>query len=147
MSAPSLTKHNPDPHCCWFPTSNGLAWFKATDQQATGARQVVARSPFRSSNPTANASGQGPTTAPAAPANSHNPHRCGQIPIEPVAPPAFNFPRFRALALFGRLPSQRVDPSVIQASEKPAQQQSSLVSPTGATLNCPPSILQGHNME
>jgi hypothetical protein len=32
-----------------------------------------------------------------------------------------SFPRFRALALLGRLPSQRMDGSVIQASEKPAQ--------------------------
>lgn len=32
-----------------------------------------------------------------------------------------NFLRFRALAFLGRLPSERVDGSAIQASEKPAQ--------------------------
>jgi hypothetical protein len=52
MSAPSLTKHNPDPHCCWFPTSNGAAWFKATDQQATApAKSSLDRHSDRSTVP------------------------------------------------------------------------------------------------
>jgi hypothetical protein len=50
------------------------------------------------------------------------PHRTpGQIPIEPAAPPAPHFPRFRALALFGRRPHQRVDGLVIAGIRKPAQ--------------------------
>ena len=39
---------------------------------------------------------------------------------------AAHLPRFRALALLGRLPSQRVDRGIIQASEKPAQKRASL---------------------
>src|SRR6266487_6456598 len=35
----------------------------------------------------------------------------------PAAPPVPNFPRFRALALFGRRPPQRVDSLVMPASE------------------------------
>jgi hypothetical protein len=40
----------------------------------------------------------------------HSPaRRRHQIPIAPVAPPVPNFPRLRALALFGRRPPQHVD--------------------------------------
>ena len=35
MSAPPLTKRNPDPHYRWFLTGNGAAWFKSTNQPAT----------------------------------------------------------------------------------------------------------------
>src|SRR6476619_7752 len=41
----------------------------------------------------------------------------GQISIAPAAPPVPHFPRFRALALFGRRPPQRVDSIVMPASE------------------------------
>ena len=40
-----------------------------------------------------------------------------QIPIAPVAPPVPNFPRLRALALFGRRPPQRVEGFLIPASK------------------------------
>jgi hypothetical protein len=43
--------------------------------------------------------------------------RRNQIPIAPVAQPVPNFPRLRALALFGRRPPQRVDSVVIPASK------------------------------
>jgi hypothetical protein len=52
-----------------------------------------------------------------APASSCRRHihpptrRHHQIPIAPAAPPVPNFPRLRALALFGRRPPQRVDGS------------------------------------
>jgi hypothetical protein len=39
------------------------------------------------------------------------------IPIAPAAPPVPNFPRLRALALFGRRPPQRVEASVMPASK------------------------------
>src|SRR5207249_8539643 len=39
---------------------------------------------------------QGPTTTLPAPTKSNNPHR-GQIPIEPVAPPAPNLPAISCL--------------------------------------------------
>src|SRR5260370_9396721 len=42
----------------------------------------------------------------------------GQIPIEPAAPPPHYLPtRFRALALFGRRPPERVERSSLPASE------------------------------
>ena len=40
-----------------------------------------------------------------------------QIPIAPAAPSVPHLPRFRALALFGRRPSERVDGLVMPASE------------------------------
>ena len=43
--------------------------------------------------------------------------RRGQIPIAPAAPQVPHFPRFRALALFGRRPQERVDRLVNPASE------------------------------
>ena len=43
--------------------------------------------------------------------------RRGQIPIAPAAPSLPHTPRFRALALFGRWPPQRVDGLGIPASE------------------------------
>ena len=43
--------------------------------------------------------------------------RRGQIPIAPAAPQLPHFPRFRALALFGRRPQERVDRLVNPASE------------------------------
>ena len=43
--------------------------------------------------------------------------RRGQIPIAPAAPSVPHTPRFRALALFGRWPPQRVDGLGIPASE------------------------------
>ena len=95
---------------------------QADKSASNSAYQVIARSPFRSFDRVANACCGGSTISPAAPVETHYPHRA-QIPIETVAPPAPNFPRFRASALLGRLPLQRVDRPVIQASEKPAQLQ------------------------
>ena len=40
-----------------------------------------------------------------------------QIPIAPVAPPVPNFPRLRALALFGRRPVERAGLSLLPASK------------------------------
>jgi len=40
-----------------------------------------------------------------------------QIPIVLAAPPLPNFPRLRALALFGRRPHQRADSHVMPATE------------------------------
>ena len=45
----------------------------------------------------------------------------GEIPIAPAAPSAHHPPRFRALALFGRRPPERVEGFVIAGSRKPAQ--------------------------
>src|SRR6516225_9520526 len=47
--------------------------------------------------------------------------RRSQIPIAPAAPPVPHPPRFRALALFGRRPHQRVEEPVIAGVRKPAQ--------------------------
>jgi hypothetical protein len=55
----------------------------------------------------------------------HHRRRENQIPIAPAALPAPNFPRLRALALFGRRPTEREVPFVMPASKnlhnKPAQ--------------------------
>ena len=54
------------------------------------------------------------TSAPLQP-----PHAIprGQIPIAPAAPPLPHRPRFRALALFGRRPPERVERFVLPAAE------------------------------
>jgi hypothetical protein len=57
-----------------------------------------------------------PIAATAAP----QPHQAiprGSIPIAPAAPPVHYRPRFRALALFGRRPHQRVEGSSSPASK------------------------------
>jgi len=58
-----------------------------------------------------------PTLPPVGPANCSTQNRPSSpcpsrlIPHSPLAPAAIRLPRFRALALFGRLPSARVDGS------------------------------------
>ena len=52
----------------------------------------------------------------ASPQRPRHPRR-GQIAIAPAAPSVPNTPRFRALALFGRRPPERVDDLCIPASE------------------------------
>ena len=52
MSTPPLTTRNPDPHCGWFPTGTGAAWFKPTNQQATmPAKSLLDRHSNRSTVP------------------------------------------------------------------------------------------------
>ena len=65
--------------------------------------QIAGRSPFRPRG------GRHPHAS-----NPHSARRQNQTP---------SCPRFRALALLRRLPPERVDASVMQASEKPAQKQ------------------------
>src|SRR5260370_5042896 len=48
-----------------------------------------------------------------------------QIPIAPAAPPVPNFPRLRALALFGRRPPHRVEKGRHAGVQKPAQERKS----------------------
>src|SRR6185503_15532501 len=55
------------------------------------------------------------TSAPLQPPQAI---RRGQIPIAPAAPPLHHCPRFRALALFGRRPPERVERFVIAGSRK-----------------------------
>jgi hypothetical protein len=58
--------------------------------------------------------------APAASCRRHIHPPAGrhyQIPIAPAAPPMPNFPRLRALALFGRRPPQGVEGFVMPASK------------------------------
>jgi hypothetical protein len=63
----------------------------------------------------------------ATPASLHRPRRSAQIAIEPAAPSTPHIPRFRALALLGRRPSERVAAVRTSASEKPAQLLTSLL--------------------
>src|SRR6476661_2789485 len=53
---------------------------------------------------------------------------------------ATHLPRFRALALLGRRPPQRVDDIVIPASEKPAQQATSALAGIKARLALPSDL-------
>jgi hypothetical protein len=57
------------------------------------------------------------TTVSTASDQLHQHSRRRHFPIAPVAPPVPHTPRFRALALFGRRPPQRVDRIGIPASE------------------------------
>src|SRR6476619_1196308 len=59
----------------------------------------------------------------------------GQISIAPAGPPVPHFPRFRALALFGRRPPQRVDSIVMPASENLHRSRRILTGPRGQ--ECP----------
>ena len=52
-----------------------------------------------------------------SPLHAHPRFDRGQIPIEIVAPPLLHFPRFRALALFGRRPHEHVVRTSMPASE------------------------------
>ena len=51
-----------------------------------------------------------------------------QFPKEPAAPLVPHFPRFRALALFGRRPLQRGEGLVIAGGRKPTHKQTSPLS-------------------
>src|SRR5229473_764738 len=55
----------------------------------------------------------------------------------PAAPPVPHFPRFRALALFGRRPPQRVDSLVMPASENLHTSRHRITQPLGT-----PRVLQ-----
>ena len=67
----------------------------------------------------------GKPIAATAPAQPRQAIPRGSIPIAPAAPPLPHRPRFRALALFGRRPHQRVEGLVIAGVRKPAQTQTS----------------------
>jgi hypothetical protein len=55
----------------------------------------------------------------------------GKISIAPAAPSVPHFPRFRALALFGRRPQERVDSVVIPASKNLHRSRSRTKQPLG----------------
>ena len=61
----------------------------------------------------------------------------GSIPIAPAAPPLPHRPRFRALALFGRRPYQRVEGLVIAGVQKPAQEATYAVQQKEASIRSP----------
>jgi len=83
----------------------------------TSARPSQSVGQPRKLNPGARTSGANPPAASCR-CYIHPPtRRRHQIPIAPAAPPAPNFPRLRALALFGRRLPQRVDSLVMPASE------------------------------
>jgi hypothetical protein len=59
----------------------------------------------------------GKTSAQTPSIQTHQASRRDQIPIVLAESPLHHPPRFRALALFGRRPHQRVDSSIIPATE------------------------------
>ncbi len=65
------------------------------------------------------------TIAASAPIQTTHASRPGQIPIVCTAPPAHHRPRFRAMALFGRRPIERVAANVFTGIQKPAHQHTS----------------------
>jgi hypothetical protein len=121
VSVASLTKRNPDPLCGWFFT--GTRPPPGSRQPTSRQRQPAKSSPHRSDHLTVPQTPPDERSTLLQPANSYNPHRRAQIPIGPWRPRASKLPRFRALALLGRLPPKRVDSFVIRPSEKPAQEQ------------------------
>src|SRR5712692_4028256 len=82
--------------------------------------QIAGRSSFRPHDNT-----------PSHAANPHRPRRRNRAP---------SGPRFRALALLGRLSSERVDSLVMQASEKPAQNRTRRRVPRIWLLGCTPQL-------
>ena len=78
---------------------------------------LLAQRAIRLFTPTRTPTLQGKAIGSAAsPQRPRHPRR-GQIPIAPAAPSVPNTPRFRALALFGRRPPERVDDLCIPVSE------------------------------
>jgi hypothetical protein len=63
------------------------------------------------------------TIAASAPIQTSHASRRAQIPIGCTAPSAHDRSRFRALALFGRRPIERVAAIVFTGIQKPAQKQ------------------------
>ncbi len=82
------------------------------------APQILVEQPaIRSFTPARTPKLRAKTTASTASDQLHQHSRRRQIPIAPAAPSVPHTPRFRALALFGRRPSERVDGLGIPASE------------------------------
>jgi hypothetical protein len=78
---------------------------------------LLAQRAIRLFTPTRTPTLQGKAIGSAASLQRPQHSRRGQIPIAPAAPSVPHTPRFRALALFGRWPPQRVDGLGIPASE------------------------------
>jgi hypothetical protein len=80
----------------------------------------------------------------ASPQRPRHPRR-GQIPIAPAAPSVPNTPRFRALALFGRRPPERVDDLCIPASENLHNMRPRKRRPEGKPPKMAPSLRRRRN--
>ena len=78
---------------------------------------LLAQRAIRLFTPTRTPTLQGKAIGSAASLQRPQHSRRGRIPIAPAAPSVPHTPRFRALALFGRWPPQRVDGLGIPASE------------------------------
>jgi len=74
----------------------------------------------------------------------HQGRRKHQIPIALAAQPVPNFPRLRALALFGRLSAHRAQTLVIAGVQKPAQSKN-LHNPKTCTIQKPAQSKNLHN--
>jgi hypothetical protein len=77
----------------------------------------VNKPPVRSFSPARTPTPRAKDMGSTASRHSLRARRPAQFPIEPAAPPVPHPPRFRALALFGRRPPERVDRLGIPASE------------------------------
>jgi hypothetical protein len=96
----------------------------ALDRQRPHSRQAANLARPRTANVASQAHASpsvgvlaGKTIAQPASIKTHQASRRDQIPIVLAAPPLHHSPRFRALALFGRRPHQRVDSPIMPATE------------------------------
>src|ERR1700693_3859707 len=83
----------------------------------TRTANLVVHRPIHGFVPTPTTVLRAKAIASTAPARPPSDQRCGQFPIVLAAPSVPYPPRFRALALFGRRPPERVDRLGIPASE------------------------------
>src|ERR1700681_4778588 len=93
----------------------------------TRTANLVVHRPIHGFVPTPTTVLRAKAIASTAPARPPSDQRCGQFPIALAAPSVPYPPRFRALALFGRRPPERVVGIVGAGVRKPAQQRTPAV--------------------
>ena len=122
MPSPSIHDRSDARHSCWLPAGSAPASVGPPDRFAVTPpifwRNVRSACSPRRARPRFTEKPIASTASLQPP----QPSRRGQIPIAPAAPSVPHTPRFRALALFGRRPPQRVDRSWHSGVRKPAQE-------------------------
>ena len=117
MPSPSIHDRSDARHSCWLSACSAPACRRSARSARSHTANLLAQRAIRSFTPTRTPTLQGKAIGSAASTSTSSTSRRGQIPIAPAAPSVPHTPRFRALALFGRRPPQRVDGLGIPASE------------------------------
>jgi hypothetical protein len=116
MTLSPLTDNRPDTHSCGhLVAGDAQARRGPLDRPAVAPQMLPELQSVPSTNLRAN------TIAASAPIQTSHASRRAQIPIACTAPSAHDRSRFRALALFGRRPIERVAAIVFTGIQKPAQ--------------------------